>query len=394
MSNFMTMYKAEIKKIISKKAMWIALVIGIGFILLMGFTNLSASGHISYVKESGDVLNKISGSYIDDDFLTTFQNEIKEEIGSKPEIYEKMMDFDQGTAVMNAADAIEKKALFDFMYNVVREKSRVLDVTSEEFYNKNRDNIVYDALELGANENEIDEWLKEYDSIEKPIKYYYAESYSNILDVWFFIGWILFLNIAVALAGVFADEKTFRTDAIVLATKKGRLSVCLAKISAGITVALLQGTVIIGTLFGTMFVIFGTEGSSGMIQNIVPSSPWNITINQMVGLFILLAFTTTVLFALSNMFMSQLTHSSLLTMAFHAAVLFIGLFNVPKSFGIIAKLWQLRPTMALYYGTFCNEYRYLKMNNVEASVVIYGICIVLFVSLIMVLYKKSQVESR
>lgn len=212
--------------------------------------------------------------------------------------------------------------------------------------------------------------------------------------MWFFIGWVLFLNIAIALSGVFADEKTYRTDALILSAKKGRSTLCLSKIVAGLSVALLQGILIIGFLFGIMFLFFGTEGSKGMIQNIIPSSPWNITIGQMVAIFILLAFITTCFWAFTNMLLSHITHSAVATMATHAAILFAGLFNVPGKMGIISKLWQLRPTMALYYGTFCNTYRYGSMNNVQASVLSYGICMVIFVVILLISYKKSQVESR
>ena len=70
------------------------------------------------------------------------------------------------------------------------------------------------------------------------------------------------------------------------------------------------------------------------------------------------------------------------------------MFNIPGKMGIIAKLWQLRPTMALYYGSFCNTFRYGRMNNVEATFCIYGIAIVIFVIILIMSYKKSQVESR
>ena len=83
-------------------------------------------------------------------------------------------------------------------------------------------------------------------------------------------------------------------------------------------------------------------------------------------------------FELTNMLLSDITHSSVVTLAIHAAIIFTGLFNIPGSLGKIAKLWQLRPTMALYYGTFCNTNRYGNMNNVEASVAIYGLRIILF----------------
>lgn len=143
-----------------------------------------------------------------------------------------------------------------------------------------------------------------------------------------------------------------------------------------------------------MFLFFGAEGSAGMIQNIIPSSPWNITIGQMVEIFILLAFITTCFFAFTNMLLSHITHSAVATMATQAAVLFAGLFSVPGKMGVIAKLWQLRPTMALYYGTFCNTYGYGSMNNVQASVIVYGACKVVFAVILLVTYKNSQVESR
>ncbi len=91
---------------------------------------------------------------------------------------------------------------------------------------------------------------------------------------------------------------------------------------------------------------------------------------------------------------SHITRSSAAAMAIHAALLFAGLFNIPKSLGIITKLWQLRPTMAVYYGTFCNMFRYGKLDNITASFLIYGICIVLLATALIISYKKSRVESR
>ena len=394
MNIFFVMYKAEMKKILSKKSAWVALVIGVTFVFLMGLTNLSSEGHISYVKNSRDVLSEIEGREMDEAFFADFRSEVMEELKHNADRYENLMAYDPGAAFMNGADAIGKKSLFDLIYNVVRDRRLVETVTGETFYEKMREDIINDGKELGAGDEEVSVWLEEYDSIEKPMKYYYAGSYSNILDVWFFVGWVLFLNIAIALSGVFADEKTYKTDAIILSAKKGRSTLGYAKIAAAVSVALLQGLSIIGSLFGVMFAFFGTEGSKGMIQNIIPSSPWNITIGQMVIIFILLAFITSCLWAFTNMLLSNITGSAVATLAIHAAVLFVGLFNVPGKLGIVAKLWQLRPTMALYYGTFCNTYRYGSMNNVQASVLIYSICVAIFAVMLLVSYNRSQVESR
>ncbi len=393
MNNYFLIYKTEIGKIVSKKSVWIAMAISIGLVLLVGLTNLSADGHSAYVKEQEELLTAISGSPIDDAFLENFKNEIERQIGERPELYGKIAEYDPGAVYQNAAGNIGKSALYDLLYTVVRDREKVGKVTADEFYGSMRNNIIKDGAELGASEEELNVWLEIYDSIEKPIVYSYALAYLNILDVLFIIGWALILNISIALAGIFADEKTYRTDAMILSSKNGRLPVCAAKIAAGSTVAVAQAFLLLGICLGTMFLFYGTTGWNAMIQNVIPSSPWNVTIGAMTLICIALAVLTSVFFAMTNALLSLLTKSSVSTMAIHAAVIFAGLFNIPGKLGIIAKLWQLRPTMILYYGSFCNTFRYGRMNNVEASALIYGTCIIVFAVMLVMIYDKEQVES-
>ena len=394
MNSFFLLYKAEIKKILSRKSVWIAMAISIGLVLLVGLTNLSADGHSAYVKEQEELLKAISGRPIDDEFLDSFKEEIKMQIDAHPELYDKMAAYDPGAVYQNAAANMGKSALYDLLYTVVRDREKVGKVTADEFYEAMREDIIKDGSELGASDEELNTWLEIYDGIEKPMVYSYALAYLNLIDVLFIIGWALILNISIALAGIFADEKTYRTDAMILSSKNGRLPVCAAKIAAGSTIAVTEAIVLLGLCIGVMFFFYGTTGWNAMIQNVIPSSPWNITIGTMMLLFITLAVLASIFFAMTNILLSLLTKSSVATMAIHAAIIFIGLFNIPGKMGIIAKLWQLRPTMLLYYGSFCNTFRYGRMNNVELSALIYGICIIIFASVLLISYKKTQVESR
>lgn len=394
MNSFFLLYKAEIKKILSRKSVWIAMAISIGLVLLVGMTNLSADGHSAYVKEQEELLKAISGRPIDDEFLDSFKEEIKMQIDAHPELYDKMAAYDPGAVYQNAAANMGKSALYDLLYTVVRDREKVSKVTADEFYEAMREDIIKDGSELGASDEELNTWLEIYDGIEKPMVYSYALAYLNLIDVLFIIGWALILNISIALAGIFADEKTYRTDAMILSSKNGRLPVCAAKIAAGSTIAVTEAIVLLGLCIGVMFFFYGTTGWNAMIQNVIPSSPWNITIGTMMLLFITLAVLASIFFAMTNILLSLLTKSSVATMAIHAAIIFIGLFNNPGKMGIIAKLWQLRPTMLLYYGSFCNTFRYGRMNNVEISALIYGICIIIFASVLLISYKKTQVESR
>lgn len=394
MCNFGILYQAEIRKILMKKSFWAALAIGIAFVLVVGLTNLSADGHMAYVKEQSQVLGELSGKPIDAAFLKGFQDEVARELTVHSDWYAQMMAYDSGAAFQNGAKVLGKNALADFIYNVVRDREKLSTVTAEEFYEMMRNNIVSDGREMGCSEEELSVWLRVYDETSQPMVYQYCQGYVNILDVLFIIGWVLFLNIAVALAGVFADEKGYRTDAMILSTRKGRSTICFAKIGAGITVSAMQCLMILGSCFGVMLGFFGADGWNGAIQNAIPSSPWNITIGQMVLIYWGLAILTSILFALTNMAASYFTQSAVASMAIHAAILFLGLFNIPKGMGLIAKLWELRPTMTLYYGTFCNTYLYGKMNNVQISLFFYGFLIFLGLTVFAISYRHTQVESR
>ncbi len=393
MRNGMTLYKAELRKILCKKSVWIAMVLGTVLVVLLGITNFSVDGG-AYVKYQETVLTELSGQAMDQAFFERFHDEINTEIQDNWNRYEFINDYDPSAIPQNAVANIGKDALYDYIYNVVRDRDAILTVTADEFYAAMRADIIKDGRELGSSNEEIDTWLERFDSIPTPIAYSYALSYQNILDDLFLIGWVLFLNIAVALAGVYADEKTYRTDAMILSAKNGRAPICAAKLFAGMTVSLMQTAVLLGIGIGTMFAFYGTSGWNAMIQLVIPSSPWNITIGTMVLIYFVLAIVSSILFALTNMAVSHFTHSAVATMAIHAAVLFAGLFNMPAKLGLLAKLWQLRPTMALYYGTFCNTYMYGKLNNVEISVLLYAGIAVILAIVLMLTYRKSQVESR
>lgn len=114
----------------------------------------------------------------------------------------------------------------------------------------------------------------------------------------------------------------------------------------------------------------------------------------MITIYILLAIVISILFAMASAALSHLTKSATATMAIQAAVLFAGLFNVPDKMGWVTKIWQLRPTMALYYGTFCHTFRYGTCNDVTLSLILYITASVLLAIYLILSCKTSQVGSR
>lgn len=394
MSNWFFLYRMEMKKILYKRAVWVAMAIGLAFIVVCSMVNVTADGSRAYIKEQSKTLSAISGEKMDQQFFDAFHKAVDDEINTNWSTYEKLSEYNPGIAYENAADAAGQKALYDLIYNTVRDKDKVIDVTATEFYDSMRNDVVKDGTDMRCSEEELEYWLKSFDNVNKPITYSYALAYLNILDVLFLIGWILILNIAIALSGSFADEKNYKTDALVLSAKNGRGPVCIVKICAGITVALLQATVLLGAGIGILLFAYGTTGWDAVIQNVIPASPWNITIGTMMLIYFALAALLSIFFATTNMILSHLTHSAVATLAIHAAVIFGGLFNIPNGLGIISKLWQLRPTMALYYGSFCNTFRYGCLNNVQITLIIYAVTSVVLMGLLIVSYRRSQVEAK
>ena len=382
MNSLGVIYWAEIRKIMSKKSAWIAMIIGFAFVALVGLTNLSADGKSAYVKKQEAKLINLSGQKMDQSFFDAFQKEIDEEFQNNWSSYEKVSSYDLGIATMNAATAIGEKALYDNILNVMRSRDNIYGVTEKEFYEKMRQNIIDDGYEAGASQDDIDAWMKSFDSVEKPIVYSYALSYSNIIDILFIVSWVLIICISVALSGVFADEKVSRMDALILSSRRGRIPIYVIKILASMTVAIVQAIILFGGGIGLMFSAYGTAGWKASIQNIIPSSAWNITIGKMIMIYAGLAILSSIFFAMTNIVISNLTGSSVATMAIHASSIFVGLFNIPRKLGEISKWWELRPTMSLYYGTFCNTHMYGKLNNIQASVLLYGVCIIAMVAIL------------
>ena len=394
MNNTGTLLLFELKKIFSKKLVWIALFSGILLVFALTLTNLSADGKWNYVKEQEKILSQLNGEKIDDKFISDFHNAIEKEIKEHPERYEKIKAYDPGAVYMNAARAAGKMALYDFFDDVMRDRALMPTFTAEDFYEKMRANIIDDSGELGSSGEETEHWLESFDKIEKPIKYGYEQGIINLVSIIIFIGWIVFLNNTVAVSGTFADEKTSKTDALILSSRNGRMSVCVAKLLAGWVTTVIQNVVFFGFSILISVVMFGKPELSAPVQNVIPGSPWNITVGQMMLIFFALSLVSGILNATTNMFFSYFTKSSVATVAIHTVILFAGLFNIPSSIGIVKKLWELKHTTILYYGTFCNTFMYGSLNNIAVAFIACSALTVIAGGVIMLAYRKSQVESR
>ncbi len=276
--------------------------------------------------------------------------------------------------------------------------NRVMEASADEYYEAKRDSIEHSLKTDGLGEAEKEYWVNKYDSIDKPMKYAYTRSYSLFMDISFAYIWFVFLLIVLSLSGIFAEEHTHKTDALILCSRNGKNPVCLAKILAGVTVAMAEMILVLGVNLGVLLLAYGSTGWNSPIQNIIVGTPWDLTIGGMVMLLLGLGVLFSILFAIVSMFLSHVLGNGVHVMAIQTGVLIISIFNIPYRFGLLSQIWTIRPTNFLKNFAF-QEFRLYPLfggylNCFQMAGIVYAVGIVAFVLLTYCLYKKSQIKSR
>lgn len=156
--------------------------------------------------------------------------------------------------------------------------------------------------------------------------YDYDWAYSNIQNgMEEFAPFTVGITVLVGLAPLFARERSRKTDSLILSSKRGRRSVALAKLCAGMLYCLLVWFVMSASIIIYAFSFFGTHGFSSIWQasgsNI--TSPYLWTFGQAVIVELGTCLVGALLFGFISMLFSELTKSMFVTVILGAAVLIV-----------------------------------------------------------------------
>ena len=274
----------------------------------------------------------------------------------------------------------------------------LMESDAAEYYQAIRDNLDYVFLQDGLSEEETAYWSEKIDRQSVPFAYGYAHGYSGFIQMFYVYIWFVFLLIAVSLAGVFSEEISHRTDAMILSTRNGRKPASLAKLCAGITVGTLEMAIVLGVNLAVCLITFGHGEWDALLLMVIQSTAWNLTVGQGISILIGLALVLAVVFASVTMLLSQTLGSSTGVLAVQTGILLLGAFNIPDSLGIISQLWSIRPTNFLRYYAF-SEYRLFSigshfLNAFQAAGILYPLLIAEAIPITYVSYQMMQVKSR
>ena len=414
MNNFGILYGTELKKILSKKAVWITLVFGILFIGVVEMSNMlfekydfmdmtmSGFQYEALHREKGEA---VSGEVMDDAFYEKIRTEMNEFKTTHEEDIARVIDTER-TGYPGLWYCAERCG-YEWLLNT---ESRAIgygnsdryklfmEGTAEEIMDAKRDNIIINMEADGLAEHEKEYWLERYDRIEKPIVYSYSKGYSTFFDCLFVMIWLVFMLIVIGLSGVFADENTYKTDALILSCRNGRTQICLAKLTAGITFSVTFMLIVLGICLFVPLMGFGAKGWNAPIQNVIVTSAFHMSIGQAVIMTFAIAILIAILCGLFTMLLSQVFRNTVPVMAVQTGVLIISIFNLPYSFGMLSQVWALRPTNFLKNFAFI-EYRLFPIpgaliNCFQMAGVLYAVFSIVFFVVTTRLYRNMQIASR
>jgi ABC-type transport system involved in multi-copper enzyme maturation permease subunit len=373
MKNIGTLYRFEMRKILSRKLTWVLLAfilmyciriivsISISYAITIEYTNergTLTSAFFTYKEiffKSREAARTIAGQPMEDAFFA--------------EMGKSVPYFDEN----ELAYFLLQDATYLHAYEMVDglvENPRT--ITAEDFYS---------ALEMvrermwdkELTDSEIDYWREQVSKIDTPFIYNrYWVAMPLLLDFFYRLLDLLPLAAAVCLCTIFSEDRNMRVEALVFSSKNSRRPLFMAKMLAGITGALLIAVLIIGTTLTAHFVIWGTEGLDAAIQMFDITSGLPIKVFHVILAQIIWLIALTMIYAGVTMLTSVLTRSGIASFLIPIALMmFVSDFINPAS----SRITDYLPENLVGWGTencrLVNLFG-VQMNCLQFAPLLYG----------------------
>ena len=402
MKNFKTLYHFELKKIFSRKIVWITIAI---ILILNASTVYSQILGTYYIGEK-----KVGSNY-----SIFIQSKNNEKALSGRLIDQQLLDETwaaygripvQSQQYTGTEEYWKYAYPYSAVFNFVRE---YMGVSVEDALNwKANESSLYggrqDVLESIWNnyyltKGEKDYWSQKELSVEKPLKYAYKEGWWTLLDALYTIGIMTLLTIAVCISNVFTVEQSRKTDQLIFCSCYGKSTLYMAKLSAGISFAAFVAlfyTIVVGL---QTLLLYGWDGFSAAFQLIYPDYSAPISVGQAAlaayGLLIMAAVLTGVF----TMILSEILKNGVGTLAVLSGIIILSMFvSIPNHFRVLAQIWNYIPSvfLAIWNIFDCRLVPFMGtyLTNIQFVPILYIVISILLSVLGYQIYRRNQVETR
>lgn len=419
MGNIGTLYLYELNKILNRRIVWV-----IGLMILSLCIFLSASDLIATSVSDGDTeisgfeamkINRdyarnLSGKTLDGRLLEEMQENCFDE--STEEAAETAAETTRRTStggrvsvtVGNAEDhedgGIPQYApIYSYVQEITEDRDLTQSIDAGELYAIREKAVYGNRSDQMLSDAEYGYWKNKNSQIETPFVYRYADGWGNLWEYAYTLNYLLFLLLAVCLSGVFSEEYSRKTDAIILCSKNGKKQLYFAKLLAGATFSMASAILIFGTALLASLLIYGADGFGAALQIAFPLSSWNVSVGESVLVLLFTFIIISLLYGCMIMFLSETVKNSAAVMAIPVGIMFLTMMvDVPYQFRLASQIYDFLPTNLLAAWELWDDRlfsvlgRYL--TNYQIAPVAYFIAAFLLVIIGKTFYQRHHVQAR
>lgn len=387
MSDFITLVKYELKKIFTRKTALISVIV---MMLVMAFmvcadviiTDENGKSAYDEMEEYRMRSIHLNGRRIDDRLLC----EMRESFESRALALDGTINSD---AILEDITN-PYRPIYVLVKSITGSETDVLAVDETALYKEWRAVNEKRWENSYLTEGEKNYWREKMNEVETPFTYYYSYGSSKAMEIFYTCSVLMLLMVTVSLSAVFSDEYGKGMDRLIMVTRKGRDLTYFAKLVAGVIFAFVSALLIILSGLLPLFACYGTEGINGAVQLYMETSPFPMTIKEVILVYMLIYMISSVLYAVLTMLLSQVFKSSITAMGIMTGFLLVMMcLNVPERYRCLACLFDLLPANVLavwslydcklvpFWGGYLTNYMAAVLLYVTAVIIMFvlGRCI-------------------
>lgn len=385
MNNFGTLYRYEIKKILGRKLTLIVFIVVFG---LLAAVNAAEYVAVRNEPECND--DSIVGRELNDVLF----DEMRE--GIIPEMMTDSMDNVEVRDVTYGDSTFRN--LFKYLLNCCGNNTKAYNVSEAELKKRFNEIIDYAYEDFRLTSGEIAYWeAKRADISELPL-YDKSAGWSNSIVNLYMANFFILITIGSTLSGIYSDEYSLRTDAIVFASANGKKRLSPVKFLAGCTVGLAETVFIILANSGLVFLLYGAADHDASIRLVYGPTLMDMPVRKAFIICAGILLVIGLFYSVLCMLLSQVFKNPTAPIAVMAVLLICSMLNPPNSFRIISQIASYLPATFPGSWTFC-EYRLLnifglRLNNIQAMPLLYFSLVIILAVLTGASYKKTEIKGR
>ena len=361
-----TLFKFELKKLFCASVNIIALAASAAMLVVLAVSSICEAR-----PASREAARELNGREIDEQMLDEMRPMLQYVNGMT--VYEVTGEYEKYVPVID---------VFDVMITAFDRDLDLSKIQGVELYDLRERALSQRMDNQGLSEKDKAFWYNLETKIEKPFVYGYHRGPANLLRSFQVLGFFALFLSAIGLSGSFARETADRMNQLLLCTRYGKKELYALKLAAGFTWILTAALVMFLSVMIPYFAAYGMEGLGEMLQLVKPSSMLPNSIGHMLAVYFGIYLLAAMLFAAVTMLLSVITQNQPATTCGLMGYLLIDLFvELPDRFGLLQKIWLLRPNVILMNSGFSN-YRLLHfagklLLNYQVAPALYTAIIIL-----------------